>query len=269
MARLGFSVAVVGAGSMGGAIARGLVASGAAEPDEVMVANPHEARLEGLRQLGLACYIDTAAMLAQGPDLVVLAVKPQVLPGVAADQAALLAGRCVVSIAAGLTLETLEGLMPGARLVRAMPNLPVQALSGATALCAGTAATEADLAAALKVFSALGQAVVMREDQLDAEGVVVGCEPAFVALVVDALVRAGVEHGLPAADCRRMVLATMRGTCDQLLDSAEHPRAYMEKVTSPGGTTAAALRALEPAVVAGVEEAVDAGLARTAQLAGR
>lgn len=267
MGRIATRVAVVGCGSMGGAIARGLVKSGAAEPSQVMVANPHEGRMVSLRELGVACFTDTAQMLAQGPDLVVLAVKPQVLPGVAREQAGLLAGRCVVSIAAGVSLATLEELLPDARVVRAMPNLPVQVLSGATAVCAGGSATPADVEAALAVFSALGVAKVVREDQLDCEGVVVGCEPAFVVLFVDALVRAGVEHGLPAADCRQMVLATMRGACDQLLASGEHPRAYMERVTSPGGTTAAALRAMEPQVLFGVEEAVDAGLARTAELA--
>ncbi len=262
-------VAVVGAGSMGGAVAAGLVRSGVAEAAQVSVSNPHEAKMAPLRELGIACYTDSAQMLAQGPDAVVLAVKPQVLPGVARELAGLLAGRCVISIAAGLSLSTLEALMPGARVVRAMPCLPVQALSGATAVCAGASATPADVDLALRIFGALGSAKLMREDQLDTESVVVGCEPAFVALFVDYLTRAGVEHGLPAADCREMVLTTMRGTCDQLLASGEHPRAYMEKVTSPGGTTAAALKAMETQMFFAVGEAVDAGLERTAELAGK
>ena len=111
-----------------------------------------------------------------------------------------------------------------------------------------------------------GCAKVMREDQLDAEGAVVSCGPAYIALMVDAMTRSGVEKGLPAADCREMVLTTMRGVCQQMLDSGEHPRSYMERVTSPGGTTAAGLRELEPNLVFGVEEAVDAALARTEEL---
>ena len=198
----------------------------------------------------------------------VLAVKPQVLPGVVEDLSGRLDGRAVVSIAAGIPLATLEGLLPSSRVLRAMPCLPVQVLSGASAVCAGASAAQEDVDLVLAVFGALGSAKLMREDQLDAESVVVGCEPAFVGLFVDYLTRAGVEHGLPAADCREMVLTTMRGACDQLLASGEHPRAYMEKVTSPGGTTAAALKAMETQMFFAVGEAVDAGLDRTRELAG-
>ena len=158
--------------------------------------------------------------------------------------------------------------MPRSRVLRAMPCLPVQALSGASAVCAGASATQDDVDLVLAVFGALGAAKLMREDQLDTESVVVGCEPAFVGLFVDYLTRAGVEHGLAAADCREMVLTTMRGACDQLLASGEHPRAYMEKVTSPGGTTAAALRAMETQMFSAVSDAVDAGLDRNRELAG-
>lgn len=267
--RISQRIAVIGAGSMGGAVAAGLVRSGAAEAGQVMVSNPHEAKMEPLRELGIACYTDSAVMLAQGdPDLVVLAVKPQVLPGVVEDLSGRLDGRAVVSIAAGIPLATLEGLLPSSRVLRAMPCLPVQVLSGASAVCAGASAAQEDVDLVLAVFGALGSAKLMREDQLDTESVVVGCEPAFVGLFVDYLTRAGVEHGLPAADCREMVLTTMRGACDQLLASGEHPRAYMEKVTSPGGTTAAALKAMETQMFFAVGEAVDAGLDRTRELAG-
>ena len=147
-----------------------------------------------------------------------------------------------------------------------MPNLPVQVLSGAAAVCPGSRATEEDLDLALAIFSALGSAVVLREDQLDAEGAVVGCGPAYVALLVDDLTRAGVERGLPAAACRELVLSTMRGVAEQLLASGEHPRAYMEKVTSPGGTTAAGLRAMESGMFEVACSGVDAALRRTREL---
>ena len=268
MEKLTATVAVVGAGSMGGAIAAGLVASGVSDPSRVMACNPSPGKLVPLGERGIRTFSNAHDMIAEGADVVVLAVKPQVLPSVAADVAEDLAGRLVISIAAGVTIASLEGMLPGSRVVRAMPNLPVQVLSGATAVCAGTRATADDLALACSIFGALGTAKVMREDQLDAEGAVVGCGPAYIALFVDALTRAGIEEGLPAADCREMVLATMRGVCAQLQRSGEHPRAYMEKVTSPGGTTAAGLRALEPELVEGAYAAVDAALAKTAELAG-
>ena len=109
----------------------------------------------------------------------------------------------------------------------------------------------------------------MREDQLDVAGVVSGSSPAFFAFFVDCLTRAGIEAGLPAADCREMVEATKRGTAQQLLDSGEHPRIYMERVSSPGGTTIAALRAMEGDVFYAITDAVDAALERTRELAGK
>ena len=137
----------------------------------------------------------------------------------------------------------------------------------ATALAAGSLATSDDLELARTAFAALGAAFVMREDQLDVSGAVVGTAPAFFSLFVDTLTRAGVRAGLPAQACRELLETTMRGCAEQLLAEGVHPRAYMERVTSPGGTTAAALRALEPLVAEGSEEAVDAALARTRELA--
>lgn len=269
MDKLNFLVGVVGAGSMGGAIASGLVASGAADPSGVMAADPNETSRAALGELGIRTFADAAEMVSAGPDVVVLAVKPQILPGVLAGLADLLAGRPVISIAAGVPLATLEAALPTSRVVRVMPNLPVKVLSGATAICAGSRATAADVERARGIFGALGSARVMREDQLDAEGAVVSCGPAYIALFADILTRAAVEHGMACADAREMVLSTMRGVATQLLESGEHPRAYMDKVTSPGGTTAAGLRALEPDLFLAVEDAVDAALRRTDELAGK
>ena len=272
MDKLNFLVGVVGAGSMGGAIASGLVASGAADPSGVMAADPNETSRAALGELGIRTFSDAAEMVSAGPDVVVLAVKPQILPGVLAGLAGLadlLAGRPVISIAAGVPLATLEAALPTSRVVRVMPNLPVKVLSGATAICAGSRATAADVERARGIFGALGSARVMREDQLDAEGAVVSCGPAYIALFVDVLTRAAVEHGMACSDAREMVLSTMRGVATQLLESGEHPRAYMDKVTSPGGTTAAGLRALEPDLFLAVEDAVDAALRRTDELAGK
>ena len=250
MGKLSSTVAVVGAGSMGGAIASGLVVSGVAEPSRVMACDPSQEKLALLGEKGIQTFDDAAMMLA--------------VVSVIADK---LVDREVISIAAGVPLATLEGLLPVSRVVRVMPNLPVQVLSGATAVCPGGRATDEDVDVALQVFGALGTAKVMREDQLDAEGAVVSCGPAYVALFVDLLTRAGIENGLPASDCREMVLSTMRGVCTQLLESGEHPRVYMERVTSPGGTTAAGLRAMESQLSCAVYEAADAALERTRELA--
>ena len=265
---VGQTVAIIGAGSMGGSIARGLVESGALPGEQVLVCDHNSGKLAALaQQAGVRTFATSAEMLAEKPGIVVLAVKPQVLAAVLEQHAADLDGALVVSIAAGVTLATLEAALPGARVVRVMPNLPVSVRSGASAITGGASAGEADVATVQALFATLGSAKVMREDQLDAEGAVVGCAPAYFALMVDALTRAGIRAGLRATDAREMVSATMLGVAESLAASGEHPRAYMERVTSPGGTTAAALYELEPALVDGFYDAVDAALARTAELA--
>ena len=267
MAPLGVSVGIIGAGSMGSAIARGLVESGTLEPSSVLVCDPSVACTEPLAQVGMGVAADAQELVAAQTDVVVFAVKPQVLPDVCAPLASSLEGRLVVSIAAGVALSTLEQLMPGARVVRVMPNLPIQVLSGATAVCAGTRASAEDVELTRSLFAALGAAEVMREDQLDTEGAVVSCGPAYVALFIDALTRAGVLRGLPAAACRELVEATVLGVARTLLETGEHPRSYMERVSAPGGTTAAGLKELEPVLLEGAYAAVDGALRRTSELA--
>ena len=131
----------------------------------------------------------------------------------------------------------------------------------------GPAGRFIDVERARGIFGALDNARVMREDQLDAEGAVVSCGPAYIALFADILTRAAVEHGMACADAREMVLSTMRGVATQLLESGEHPRAYMDKVTSPGGTTIAAIRELENhRVRAALLTAIEAAALRSAEL---
>lgn len=263
--RVGF----VGCGAMGGSIARGLLESHAVESSDLAVADLDAAKLKPFADAGAAAYVSPTEMLSGESDLsaVVLAVKPQVLPAVLAELTDDLSGRLVVSIAAGVKIATLESALPDARVIRVMPNLPMSVLSGAAAIAAGTRATSDDVELVRSLLSALGSAQVMREDQLDVEGAVVGCAPAYFALFVDAFTRASVRAGLTAAASREMLLATMGGVATSLLQDGTHPRAYMEQVTSPGGTTARGLEALEPLLLESAYAAVDAALARTAELA--
>ncbi len=269
MPRSDIKVGIIGAGSMGGAIASGLVESGAWEASCVLVAGHAGHGLAPLAEKGIRTFDDAASMLGAHPDVVIFAVKPQVLPAVMAEAAEACEGLLCISIAAGVPIATIEAALPGARVVRVMPNLCVQVLSGASAVAVGASATDADADLACEIFGALGRAFVMREDQLEVEGAVVGTAPAFFAVFVDTLTRAGVKAGMPSAACRELLLATMRGCAEQLLEGGEHPRAYAEKVTSPGGTTAAGLYELEPMLFEGSFAAVDAALARAAELAGK
>jgi len=261
-------LAFVGAGAMGGSIARGIVSSGTADPAQIAIAEPDAAIRASFAELGAAVFEDADQMLAAfRPDAVVLAVKPQVAAAVVEPLAGQLGGALVISIMAGVPLAKLCGLCGTERIVRLMPNLPVAAGLGAIALTPGAGASADDALFVERLFSAVAEVKAMREDQLDVAGVVAGSAPAFFALFVDCLTRAGIEAGLPAVDCRALVEATMRGTAQQLIDSGEHPRAYMERIASPGGTTIAALQAMEGDLLHIVHFAVNAALDRTRELA--
>ena len=260
----------IGAGAMGGAIARGLVESGAIPACQVSVSDPNPQIRDSFAELGCAVFADASCMLAEfDPRVAFVAVKPQILAAVVGPLAEALSTRLVVSIAAGVKVATIEGMLgEGARVVRCMPNMPMQVRSGAAAICGGACATADDVELVRSLFESISVARVMREDQVDVAGIVFGSSPAFFALFVDQLARAGVEAGLPAADAREMIEATMKGVATQLLESGMHPREYMEKISSPGGTTIVATRQLEGRTFEAICDAVDAARARTRELAG-
>lgn len=269
-------VVIIGAGAMGSAIAKALVTSKTASAENVVAVDHNEPKCAALEALGIVTYEDAAQVPQEtmdAADAIILAIKPQVIPAFL-HGGKQFAGKLVISIAAGISTTSLKSMLPEAAIVRAMPNLPVAVLSGATALCVdkiddSKPEFSAYKETALTIFSCMGKAVFMREDQLDAEGAVVGCGPAYFALMIDALTRAGVRAGMPAAAARDMSIATMKGVALMLESGEMHPREYMEKVTSPGGTTAAALYELEPALTDGVYAAVDGALERTRELAAR
>ena len=260
------AVAVIGCGAMGGAIARGLVAKERVEPTDLVLVDADAKKAADLAaELG-ARSVASADLGGATADVVLLAVKPQVLAAVCKEIAPVFRGRLVISIAAGVNLASLAKLAPGAAgIVRAMPNLALTAGSGATAL-ASQSATSEQRSLARELFDAFGPAEFFTEGQLDAMGAISGAEPAYVALFVDALTRAAIEQGLPAATARRFILSTMIGTA-KILEEGEHPRAFMEEVMSPGGTTVRAVAAMDPAFTKATHEGVRAAVARTRELA--
>ena len=208
-------------------------------------------------------------MLEHAPTLTLFAVKPQVLPAVMSPLADALKDSLVVSIAAGISLNTLAQLLPGARLIRVMPNLCVSELSEAATYAMAPSATSADAQLIEQLFSAVGCIQATTEENLDVAGVLSGCGPAFMALVVDAFTRSAVEFGISAQNARELILYTMKGSAEHLLRTHDHPRAFMDQVTSPKGTTAQGLKAFEPLCVQAVQAAVEAALAKTYELQGK
>jgi len=243
---------VVGGGKMGEALVSGLLAGGWAAPEEIAVAEAYGPRRdELLAETGLAgrhpgLQVTAAPVAADGA---VVAVKPADVEVACRAIAAADVPR-VLSIAAGVTLTHLESwLGSGRAVVRAMPNTPALVGSGAAAIAAGRDAGPGDLDWAEQILGSVGTVVRVPEAQLDAVTGLSGSGPAYVFLVAEALIDAGVLVGLSRGTSQMLAIQTILGSARLLAESGQGPEALRAAVTSPGGTTAAGLRELEAAAV--------------------
>ena len=253
---------------MGEALARGLLAQGA-EPETLAIAETDSARRRTLEAaLPGVRVAPQAAGVAGDVDVVVVAVKPPDVPGALGAALPVLGrGTLVLSVAAGVPIARLEALVPDRPVVRAMPNLAALVGAGAAAIAGGRHAEERHLEAAERILGAVGVVVRLAERQLDAVTGLSGSGPAYVFLLVEALVDAGVLNGLPRDVATRLAHQTVAGAATLLGGEAADAAELRAAVTSPGGTTAAGLAALERrAVRAAVLEAVTAAAARAAEL---
>jgi pyrroline-5-carboxylate reductase len=196
-------------------------------------------------------------------------VKPQVIDKVLSDIGGdVRAATLVVSVAAGVPIESIEARLPdGAHVVRTMPNTPATALAGATAIAAGTHATDDDLATARALFEAVGRVVTLDEVLLDAVTGLSGSGPAYVMLIIEALADGGVKVGLHRDTALLLAAQTVFGSAKLLLETGEHPGRLKDMVTSPGGTAIAGLHTLESgALRKTLIDAVEAATKRSAEL---
>jgi pyrroline-5-carboxylate reductase len=256
---------LVGGGKMGEALLAGLLAAGWATQADIAVVEPVESRRKELQ--GRFPDLVVGTDVPAGSDGAVIAVKPNDVEAACRAVAAAGAAR-VLSIAAGVPLTKLEAwLGEGVPAVRAMPNTPALVGEGAAAIAAGRAAVEADLAWAEGVLAAVGTVVRVPEPLLDAVTGLSGSGPAYVLLVAEALIDAGVFVGLPRSTSVALVEQLLVGTAKLLAESADGPEVLRAAVTSPGGTTAAGLRVLEDrAVRAALLDAVVADTERSKAL---
>lgn len=239
---MAYKLEIVGGGKMGSALAGGLIASGWAQPAELVIVEPSPARAGALPAELPGVRVESAPVAAAD---VVLAVKPDVVVAACGSITGLGVER-VLSIAAGVRLATIENALGSAvRVVRAMPNTPALVGAGAAAIAAGSAATDADLAWAEEVLGAVGTVVRVGEGLLDAVTGLSGSGPAYVFLVAEALIEAGVLNGIPRDASRTLAIQTLLGSARLLAESGDSAETLRAAVTSPGGTTAAGLRALE------------------------
>lgn len=260
-------IASLGAGRMASALVHGVVASGICAATDVFVADPVVAAREKLAgDLGAnVCAANADA--AASADAVLLAMKPGDVVAALQSCGDALTGKLVISIVSGWSIDALAPHAAGARIVRAMPNTPAQVGAGATAYCAGPTATKADRELTGKIFGAVGVASEIPEKLIDAVTGLSGSGPAYVFLVMEALSDGGVAAGLPRPLATQLAAQTVLGAAKLAAETGEHPALLREAVTSPGGTTAAALGVLEAAAVrAAFSDAVKAAARRSREL---
>ncbi|HMU55341.1 MAG TPA: pyrroline-5-carboxylate reductase [Nitrospira sp.] len=239
-------VGFVGGGQMAEAIVGGMLGAKLCSSEWLWATDPVAARRDRLKSgFGIRVGEDNRA-LTEWADLVILAVKPQVLPRVLKEIGALLAGKVVVSIAAGVPIRAIAELAPGVRgIIRAMPNQPVFVREGMTALTGGHAMSDSDVSFVRAMFEAVGRVVEVDERLMDAVTGLSGSGPAYVFQAIEALADGGVKMGLPRRTAELLAAQTVLGAARMVLESREHPATLKDRVASPGGTTIAGLHRLE------------------------
>ncbi len=261
----------IGAGNMAGAIVRGAVAAGVS-PREFVVTDAHAAAAEALAAATGVRAVSSNDDVAAAADYVILAVKPQVLPGVLADLSDSLAAHrpAVVSIAAGITLDALAGMLPGdLPIIRVMPNVNAMVGAAMSAVAGNGHATAQHVDAVVQLMDSVGDTVVIPEKDFSAYTALAGSSPSWVFMFIEALTKAGVKHGLTRPLAARIAAQAVAGSAQLAIARAGEQSAsdLSDMVCSPGGTTIAGLLAAEgagftPSIVA----AVDATVARDKEL---
>lgn len=267
------SIAIIGAGAMGGAILSGLLAPSVSVSGGIRVTNRTEAkaaivRSDGVESFAIESTPDANVRAVTGAGIVLVGVKPAMVVDTLAGIAdALAPGALVISVAAGVTTATMESVV-GAAVLRAMPNTPAIVGRAVTGLAAGSRATAQDLALGRTLFETVGSVVEVPESQIDALSTISGSGPAYVFYLVEELTRTAVNLGFTPEQARELVTGTFLGSVELLASSGTDPAALRRQVTSPNGTTERAIAELQKADLSGLfDRATAAALARARELA--
>jgi len=264
-------IAVIGTGKIGEALIKGLCASGWRQPSEIVATDVHSERLQAIKEL---CGVETSESnrdAVKDAALIVIAVKPQDLPGLLQEIGDLISSeQTILSVVAAVRTASIEKHLPAnVPVIRAMPNTPATVQEGMAGICAGAHAGDEHLALAEEVLAHLGAVVRVHEEMMDAVTAVSGSGPAYFALLAEAMIEAGILLGLARDISTQLVVQTMFGTAKLLRDEHIHPVELRENVTSPGGTTIRAIRELERAGIrAAFLNAIQAAMERSRELGG-
>lgn len=257
--RIGF----IGGGKLAGSVIRGLVRAKYCAPAAILVSEPNETARRTLEsELGISGTAENAEVAKQA-GVIFIGVKPSVVLPALREVAALIEGKLVISLAAGVLAASMEKIA-NARFMRAMTNTPATVCRAATALARGARTTDGDVALAREIFSTIGVTVEVAEDQIDAVTALAGSGPAFVYTVIEALAQGGEKMGLAGDAALALATQTVLGAAQLATESKLSPEELRKMVVTPGGTTAAGLAAMEKfktaeGLIAAVEAAANRG----------
>lgn len=263
------SIGCIGGGQMGEALVRGMIVSKVLAPDMIMVAEPDAGRRDYLKTTYGIKVTDDASLLCAQCSVLILAVKPQIMGAVLSLYTATIdSHHLVISIAAGVTIATIENGLPDAvPIIRVMPNTPALVLAGASVLSPNAHAGKDEMEVGQRIFSAVGTCVELPESLLDAVTGLSGSGPGYVFTFIEAMVDGGVLAGIPRPVAQQLVMQTFYGSALLGLETGEAPAVLKGKVTSPGGTTIAGLQVLEEKGIRGaIMSAVQAATERSKKL---
>jgi pyrroline-5-carboxylate reductase len=231
---------------MAEALIGGLLASQGARPSDIRVTDPLAARREVLETRFGVQVGERNEAAAEWADVVLIAVKPQLVQRVLADIVSVVNGKLLVSVAAGIPLAWIRQRAPAVRaIIRAMPNTPALVREGITALAAESSCSEQESAFVRNLFESVGRVVMVEERLMDAVTGLSGSGPAYVFVAIEALADGGVKMGLPRLTAELLAAQTVLGAARLLMERSEHPARLKDQVASPGGTTIAGLHRLE------------------------
>jgi len=240
-----YKIGFIGGGNMAEALVKGML--NAAGPLEIAVSDMNTKRLEVFKtQYGIDAVSKDNRKVVEFADIIILAVKPQIIPDVLEEVKDIVKGKLVVSIAAGLTTATLESnLEEGAKVVRVMPNTPALVMCGASGICKGANSDYDDLEIVQSMLDTVGVCVIVGEDRMDAITGLSGSGPAYVYTFIDSLADAGVNMGLTRVNATLLAAQTVMGAAKMVLNTGVHPCQLKDNVTTPAGTTICALHELD------------------------
>lgn len=240
--KLGF----IGTGKMGEALIRGILYAGLVPPENIYASDLDPARLQMLEKKYKISICKDNCDAVVDSDIIIIAIKPQTVQEVLKEIKGSIKNQLIISIAAGVTIDTYENALPsGTKVVRVMPNIAATVKESASAVSPGSAVSREDASIATVIFNAIGRTVVLPEHLLDAVTGLSGSGPAYIFMIIEALADGGVHEGLDRTTAKILAAQTVLGAAKMVLDNSTHTGELKDMVASPGGTTIRGLRVME------------------------